>query len=150
MNLIVRRFTPTHMPKPSPEQKSRHVLTYVAVALTAIAVTTLVAAWVLLNRDFARGDKLQAQLNEFLVRNELPGRIDVFWYDNRVFVYSPVTDDRLPDLMAIIDTAEWVRDIDLRNTAITESKSEKLIRPQRTGRRVLTSWNSVVTPFLYD
>jgi len=120
------------------------------LVMIALAVTTLIGAWTLLNRYIARGDKLQAHLNEFLLSNDLPGRIDVFWYDNRVFAYSPVTNARLPDLMAIIDSAEWVRDIDLRNTAISESESDELIDSWRESRRVLTPWNSEVTPFLYD
>lgn len=138
------------MLKTNLERESSRLLYNGTLVLIALAVTTLIGAWTLLNRYIARGDKLQAQLNEFLLSSELPGRIDVFWYDNRVFVYSPVTDARLPDLMVIIDSAEWVCDIDLRNTAVSEAGSDELIESWRKRRRVLTPWNSEVTPFLYD
>ncbi len=138
------------MPELIPDRNIRRITVYTGATLFLMFATAILAGSTLLNRDIARGEELQTQVDEFLAIHELPGRIDVYWYDNRVFVYSPVMDDQLPDLMKIIDSADWIRDVDLRNTLITEDGSTPLIRARRPATRVLTPWNSTVTPFLYD
>lgn len=133
-----------------PTWRSSRRLPAYAGLLTVVLIAALLLGWALLNRDIARGDELQTQLNTFLANKKLPGRINVFWYVRRVFVDAPVTDDQLPGLMKIIDVAGWVADVDLRNTGITQAGSEGLLQSRPAGRRILTPWNAEVTPFLHD